>query len=436
MAGRHPATADLAIRLTGASALPVVEVDRADVLAPRRRIIKPHWPPDPAAIRTTALGHALSELSIREWDICHAVAKTALARGGSTAEEHDYAAGTYLQNRHLVVWNGENLRLRPGGILSRTDAARTALSGRIGEAVLYLFMKDRGYRYWDHIPGLVERAFNKNAVPHAEKVRFTNIVKSSFPDGANAGKRPDFAFEKRDGESALAEAKGGLISNGSAPSTVKGDLSQGLQQLEAWAKRLRPRPKKSFVVGTYLREVDDTHADPSLIAFVDPDSTADSDDMTAEYPKDWIRRGNYGAWLIGMGFSVAGESLRNGEEVRTHPHTLPIVALAGRRYAFTSDSCCMPWPWLIDGPFFHRHIFGPDELHMPIFGIEVDALRAIEKSVNNSSQSLLFDVEEQVSASELPDWFSGSVFPDGSMIGALHVSRRGFRIDDVETFKL
>lgn len=445
MARRFPITADLYSKLTGDATLPIVEVERASVIAKRKRIVKAiaQWGAAPVGQEPTTLGHTISGLAVREWEVFHATAKTALARGGTAAEEYDYAVGTFLQNRHLVVWNRGNLRLRRGGIFSRSDSARTATAGRFGEAVLQLFMtKAKGYKYWDHIPALVERAFNKAAAPHKEQLRFANIVKSSFPDGVNAGKRPDFAFEKANGECGLAEAKGSFIDPGASPSMIKGDFAQGLQQLDAWNGHLRRKATKSFVVGTYLREVGDEHADPSLIAFVDPEGDATSGDEIIDYPDDWIRRGNYGAWLDGMGFSSAGNALKNGIEIATEPRLLPVITLGRRQYAITFDKCWSPWWWEWDELRWFAAIEGRSrrgyEEHIPVFGMEIDTLHAVESSVNNSAETLVVQsaTDTLIEDADFPEWFSGSVFPDGSLIGALHVPRRGFRIDREEKFRL
>jgi hypothetical protein len=442
MAGRFPATADVYATLTGGASLPVVEVDRDAARAPRVRIVKRanQWARDPNALITTTLGHALGELPVREWEMYHAAAKTALSRNGFAGEEYDYGIGTYLQNRHLVIWDRGNLRLRRGGIFSRTDAARSAMSGRLGEAMLFLFMKARQYRFWDHIPALAERALNKLAVPHKEQVRFSKMVRTSFPDGAETGKRPDFVFEKKDGESALAEAKGAFIEQGGSPSMVKGDFGHGLSQLAAWERRIRPRAKKCFVVGTYLREIGDPHGDPSLVAFVDPEDDAPEDGIEVEFPSDWVRRGNYGAWLIGMGFDGAGEALRNGEEIRTIPCTLPTITLGRQRFAFIYDSCLPPWWWSHELFFFltlrHRILGKGDVSHVPIVGVEVDTLRSVETSVNNSAHFLTIDAEPGVPDTVFPEWFSGSIFPDGSLVGALHVHPSKIPIDGEQTFQL
>jgi hypothetical protein len=221
---------------------------------------------------------------------------------------------------------------------------------------------------------------------------------------------------------------------------MKGDLAYGLQQLAAWEDFISPRPSKSFVVGTYMREVGDTFGDPSMIAFVDPDATDPPKETAIEFPEDWIRRGNYGAWLCGMGFIDSGDALRNGTEYGGRSTPLLVVAIAGRKYA------CV----LVDNPFpveFRRAYDSKGHLHTApvhqqyVVGLEVSRLRALEDAVRNSSASLVQLIgDEKVDEQELADgkydeWFSGSIMPDRTLIGIIDFDK-AVPIVDVDEFQL
>ena len=114
---------------------------------------------------------------------------------------------------------------------------------------------------------------------------------------------------------------------------------------------ISPTPGKSFAIGTYFRDASDSTGDPSLIAFVDPPGEADGTAPAAEFPSDWIRRGNYGAWLIGMGFTESGNALRNGTEIRLPARQIPVVNLGGRSFGVTIEGLVVKRNRRIRGPY-------------------------------------------------------------------------------------
>jgi hypothetical protein len=425
----------------GRSKLPVVELDKTSVEKPYKRLVRPihSWPSDPAALLTSTLGHAKAELNIRAWSLCHAAAKTELARGWSADALATAAWAFVLNTDTLLNWNPQNLRLLKDGVFSRKDSARTALAGRMGDAIAYLFMLDKGYVYWDHLPALIERAFNKNAIPHEDQLRIAAVIKSRLVHKGPPDKQPDFAFETASRQIALAEAKGAFVPPDCRPRAAKGDLAYGLKQLAAWQSFIKPAPHKSFAIGTYLREIGDPYPDPSLIAFVDPEDDIPSD-RYAEFPEDWIRRGNYGAWLIGMGLTTAGIALRNGETAEVTRRELLVLPIGKHLFAVVTDE--LPGTYLWQEPFwdlpmsrYHRLASASFDIH--VSGIEVDNLRHIERAVSPETTALPNDMVVQASAvAEFPDWFSGSILPDGTLFGALHIDRHPFPMLDTVTFRL
>jgi hypothetical protein len=290
-----------------------------------------------------------------------------------------------------------------------------------------------GYAFWDHIPTLYARALTAANISHTESVRRATIIASKYRSKA-PDKEPDFAFEMANGNVALMESKGRFVNYGDANPPAKGDLNEALDQLKDWPRLIQPTPQKSFGMGTYLREMRDK-TDPSLILFVDPPPRRQRDDIEPlEFPKDWIRRGNYGNWLVGMGLEDAGIALREGREKQIEEVSLPVLELGGRSFVFTWEG------WAISSrrafsleDFFHWH--GPmlGRSWAVISGIEIGVMKLIERSVRNAADPALMEVEPLMEFT-VPDQYYASVLPDGTLWGAI-------RLDDFwhprsETFKL
>jgi hypothetical protein len=155
------------------------------------------------------------------------------------------------------------------------------------------------------------------------------------------------------------------------------------------------------------------YPDPSLIVFTDPVGGDTATDRFAEFPDDWIRRGNYGAWLIGMGLSDSGNALRNGELATVEERALTVLSIGKRKFAVIFPGPCDPflWPnylgdlWAHD---LHRH--GTATLGIYVRGIEINNLRNIETAVNSAASALPRDMTMPASAiAEFPEWFSGSI---------------------------
>lgn len=163
-------------------------------------------------------------------------------------------------------------------------------------------------------------------------IRISNLLRQKLKAKA-PGLQPDFIFQKKKlTEIALAESKGSFVNPLLDNPRVKGDLSYGLKQLRTWSAFLKPVVKKTYAIGTYFRDDGDL-ADPSLIAFVDPPGEDDPNLPSFDLPDDWIRRGNYGNWLMGMGRDLAGDAIRSGEVAELQPANYLKVKFGGREIA-------------------------------------------------------------------------------------------------------
>lgn len=404
--------------LTDARAtLPIVELDRARVQRGRAHI-RP-LPTDRDELRVTA------------WNLYHAAKKAELACRFTT-DSLDHLAHCFANEHHgLFRWNGEELRLSHGVTDMYETAARASRARTVGEGMLLLAMQHAGYVFWDRLDLLVKRALRRELLRHPESVRRARAIRKRI-DARGNGNRSDFVIENGKPETALAEAKGSFVSPG-ATSTIKPDLRHALKQLAATKPLISPQPTKTYAVGTYLREVDDQHNEGSLIAFVDP---ADRDDaeLAVEFPPDWIRRGNYAAWLLGMGFGEAANALRHGVSRDGITVSLPVKRVGGGEFAYVVSGVQlrldrsrrlpreMIHDWWLHWPEFW---FGPwrEYVQLNILGLRVDVLAAVSRATVVQDGQVLLGIEPTPALDT--GAFDGSVMPDGSMCGALMVDAVG-----------
>ncbi|GIK11094.1 MAG: hypothetical protein BroJett001_31600 [Chloroflexota bacterium] len=401
--------------LTAAHAtLPIIELDRARVERERARI--------------RPLPDARDQLRITAWSLYHAAKKAELACSFTT-DQIDHLARCFANEHHgLFRWNGEELRLTAGVTDMYESAAQASRARLIGEGMLLLAMQHEGHAFWDRFDLLVKRALRRQLLDHPESVRRARAIRKRIDAGRN-GKRSDFVVENAQRQSALAEAKGGFLSP-FATSAIKSDLREALQQLAATKPLIAPQPAKTYAVGTYLREADDGHDEGSLIAFVDPEGQDDAD-LTIELPPDWVRRGNYAAWLLGMGLVEAADALRNGIARDGISVSLPVKRVGRHDYAYVVTGAGLNprhlrrflrdfrhhWPhhwaeWFFFGP-------GRREVELSIIGLRVDVLDSISGALTTTEASPLLSVEPAFEIDTAQ--FGGSVMPDGSMCGAITV---------------
>lgn len=401
--------------LTAAHAtLPIIELGRVQVERERARI--------------RPLPDARDHLRITAWSLYHAAKKAELACS-FTADQVDHLVHCFASEHHgLFRWNGQELRLISGVTDMYESAAQASRARLIGEGMLLLAMQHEGYAFWDRFDLLVKRALRKQPLNHSESVRLARAIRKRLAAG-RSGKRSDFVVENAKYESALAEAKGRFLSP-FATGAIKSDLREALQQLAATKPLISPQPAKTYAVGTYLREADDAHDEGSLIAFVDPEDQDDAD-LTVELPPDWVRRGNYAAWLLGMGFTETAHALRNGIAREGFGVSLPIKRVGRHDYAYVVTGAGLNprylrrflqdfrhhWPhhcaeWFFFGP-------GRREVELSIIGLRVDVLDSLSGALMTAAAAPLLGVEPMFETDIAQ--FSGSVMPDGSMCGSVTV---------------
>lgn len=404
-------TALTAADLAAANAtLPIIELDRDKV----RKLYG----------RVRPLPESQKTLRVTAWSLYQAAKKAELTRSFDTPHI-DYLATCFAAEHHAMFrWNGAELRLAPGATDEYETAAHGSRSRLIGEGMLLLTMQEYGYAFWDRFDVLVKRALRNQVVQHPESVKRAKAIRRKLQQ-KKTNQRSDFVIENGEKETALAEAKGSMVTPG-IDSRIKPDLRDALKQLAATKSLVSPQPTKTYGVGTYLREVDDPHEDTSLIALVDPDEHEDAN-LAVGFPPDWVRRGNYAAWLLGMGFAEAAIALRNGIAREGVGISLPVKRVGGRDFAYVVTGLRLRpdrahrltreifhewWHW----PEFW---FGPwrDYVQVTVLGLRVDVLAAISRALVVPQEQSLLAVEPTgiLNAGD----FEGSVMQDGSMCGVV-----------------
>lgn len=404
-------TALAATDLAAANAtLPVVELDRDIIRTPYRRV-RP-LPPPQKTLRVTA------------WNLYQAAKKAELTRSFD-ASHIDHLAACFAAEHHAMFrWSGGELRLAPGATDEYETAAHGSRSRLIGEGMLLLTMQEYGYAFWDRFDVLVKRALRNQVVQHPESVKRAKAIRRKLQQ-KKTNQRSDFVIENGDHETALAEAKGSMVTPG-IDSRIKPDLRDALKQLAATKSLVSPQPTKTYAVGTYLREVDDPHEDTSLIAFVDPDEREDTD-LAVEFPPDWVRRGNYAAWLLGMGFPEPAIALRNGISRDGIGVSLPLKRVGGREFAYVVTGMQLrpdrahrfTREMLHDWRHWPEFWFGPwrDYVQVTVLGLRVDVLAEISRALVVPREQSLLTVEPTTIVDT--GAFEGSVMSDGSMCGVI-----------------
>ena len=383
---------------TNFSKLPVYELERPRVEKKGAQV-----PFDPlTGYRWQGKQPTHAPLEIPQWAFLHAWAKTRFQC--AVDERHiQLSALCHRQLSELALdWSPPNLRRRDRILFSLKDASESAFTSEAAEACASLFMQRREYVYWDHLPSLVSRALGKG-FDHPERTRRAAVITKRLR-GMWPAEEPDFIFEKENHESALMESKGIQPGQGkSAP--VKTRLREALSQLRTWARHIAPSPAKSFGIATVFRETSDPV--DSHLAFVDPDH-ADIDEQNAAFcSADWVRRGNYGSWLIGMGLVEAGEALRHGRSRERQQVRLPLAEIRGRRIAFTGYAVLD----LRSPPF---HMFASS---LFVLGIDAEILRGLSEAIADGDAVLKVEALPDHLVDE-PRW-KGSIFRDGTTMGVL-----------------
>ena len=449
-------TVCLPTQMDGQSRLPVIEFQPSDLGKRRLRTGKRPYVPSAIPVRTS-YGQATHDVHINEWELFHAMAKVELACTFSAEDVYKSAVAYQMQRGTQFDWTAVELRTRQLWTRRLVDHVKSSFHGLTGEAIAYLVMLDREYVYWDRLEVLLLRCIEHEAVNHDLMIkRWEQLIdfRIDLP-----GKGSDFLFEASSGARALVEAKGSFVNNDKL--SLKGDLTYGLEQLSQWSQRMTPQPSKSYVVGTYLREIGDNN-DPSLVALVDPPGDGVSSSEQVEIPDDWVRRGNYGAWLMGMGLFDTANQLRTGsgsnnQDTPGRKVKLPVIKINGHEFVIVLDGLVADEPFISMSPasgwnlfglsrsprfdpflwhMLHRSIesgedfsrvwrhFQPDVLGARVRGIQKQTMRDIEAALRSPRSQVLLKHIPMKKSSRLSspgktviEGFAGSIFPDGTFVG-------------------
>lgn len=381
------------------------------------------------------------------WELFHASKKAELLNARPAAAVVVSALASLVEHFDLFA-NAPQLKLRDGHASLYADFSSTSLAGRLAQGMALLFMQSRGFAYVERMEALLNRALRRRN--YTPGTLAPGVIGLSSTTGLPT-QDPDFIFEGRGGRNdlALAESKGSFAIPTHSPN-IKGAMSDGLTQLAYWPRFLNPPPRKSFVVGTFFREECDTHAEPSMIAFVDPEGDEPTDDQRT-FSEDAIRRANYAAWLRQMGFQYAANALTlQSPQEGVTASRLAVIALptdrGNREFAFRIVAAVdefgpTPMEWLTRD--FPNHIWPSYPIRRkrpPLFliaAIELKTLRQVEIAVSRPEAPALLDLQQisdvQISSD---DGLAGSVFPDGTFFGAVSGEWLTEHGTQLEEFKL
>lgn len=433
----------------GTSSLPLVEVPKSKV-SPKHKPIRLRKDSQKRKQADCSFGKFSGALDFNAWQFFHAAKKTELASSFTPQQADRRAFAFALEHEDTFVWNTGNFRRIDRSIFDLEDFASSGFAGRVGEAIAYLTMVKWGYVFWDRCASVWARAAQQAHISHGEQLKVAQYLASRVASGRPQNE-PDFVFEKPNGDVALMEAKGSFVDPDKDNPSTKDDLRQALRQLAAWSAVLSPTPRKSYGIGTYMREEHDANDDPSLIVFVDPPGESDPDVQPAELSADLVRRCNYGAWLAEMGFRQSGIALADRREIETTAIELPVVTLNGREFALSIQGWRIDqrrfevfpwWPFeMMHFPWRHRFEFLREIGITGVYatGLEVSTLRAASAALADPASAALMDMQPTTDfgagQGQQLDGFYGSVMPDGSLLGV--VSSRYFdRELRLETFRL
>ena len=387
--------------INGRNSLCVHELDKAKVQKPRAHV--------------RPLPDKSGNVNFSAWRLAHAVKKADCARWPSSRILWTETAGFCLEYARLFNWDAGDLCLSEGMSSYYADFSASSLAGRIAQGMALLFLEENGYAYI----GRFESEWKQRAVSQ----------KKAWPK--NKQKAPDFIAENVKKEWVLAESKGSFCSPDSKPD-IKGVLKDGLAQLDGWDKLITPQPAKSFAIGTFLRESGDISTnEKSAIVFVDPEPEAPRDPV--EFPADAVRRANYASWLSLMGFDDTAGRLRTrtGE---TRRHTVPVLTLAGNKYAVSVVSVAPRLPDVLGREFWDQFLDWPfgwsrSGIAVELVGIDLNILRILSSALSPSKASDLMQLEPVAHRDDTLDGgggtFYGSIFSDGSLLGELRLPRSG-----------
>ncbi|WP_413874610.1 hypothetical protein [Albidovulum sp.] len=402
--------ANIVKAFAGECSLPIHELEKAKV-----QKLRAHVRPFP---------DASGNVTFSAWRLAHAIKKADCLRWPSAPVLWRGATGFLLENGHFFDWSKSEFSLHDGMADYYADFTGSGLAGRIGQGMALLFLEQKGYAY----VGRFETEWKQRAAAQNK----------SWPAGKT--KAPDFIAENVRKEWVLAESKGGFASPGNKP-PIKGALRDGLAQLAGWDKHITPQPQKSFAIGTFLRESNDSHDETSLIAFVDPPPEASEDPV--EFPVDAVRRANYGSWLSVMGFDDAANRLRIGvgEQQR---RLVPVIVLGGQKFVVSIASISPRYPDHSSREFWddlHHWRFLPFDMprggvRVEMIGLDLRVFKALSSISDERISAELMELQphepRDTSFDSDGGAFYGSVFSDGSLLGEMRHTRSTRPFPDFE----
>ncbi len=372
--------------------IPAYEFTKAHVLKKGRVTVRPFdkkrgFIGDPAY--SSSPGRQPRILNLNVLRLAHAMKKAELARSVfSPFYVTLMTLGFLFEYGPVFRWKSGNLRYHPNFHDWYNDSSRTALATKVGEGLAHLLMQDMGYEFWDH----VERHLKTPT------------------SGGQAKERADFIFEDNSRDFSLAEAKGRFANQ--EHTAIRADLRKALSQLKATIPQITVPVQKTFAIASYLRSATDPGGEPSLMAWVDPEE--ERTNRKDHKPLD-IRAGNYGSWLMGMGFIEAGVNLRTGSRSDTTEVVLQTIEVAEQSFAVS------PYPMLSFaispvGPYYNLTA-----------GLEVGVLKKVSRAVTEGTWEPLVSIDRGDSKSGLDtelESIPASVFRDGTLLMLTEVNQR------------
>ncbi|MCK9701699.1 hypothetical protein LT709_09385 [Pseudomonas syringae pv. syringae] len=314
-------------------------------------------------------------------DLAHAVVKADYL---ITANMEMPGVGFLLQAHNIIDFASPNIKLRPGVSRALSDVSKSSMVGRVGQGLAILYGYSLGLLFVSHL------------LSHVETLPITSAAFRHKKD-----QMADFLFSDK-GKTVLMESKGSFSIQNNAPTPIKRMLKRSLiEQVDPWMDHLSPTPINGYAVYSCLREA---AWGASAMFVVDPEG-GDSGEPDAFSSVEQVMRENYGGWLRAMGlYDSASRLLGSSRDTsESSVYDFLISELGGHKFAYPANNMFVSnYPWGV-----------------PLAGIDLYVLHAISTVIQFKErrlEELLFDyVPLQLGEASLL-----SVFPDGSIFGAMH----------------
>ncbi|MCB1045389.1 MAG: hypothetical protein KDC35_20775 [Acidobacteria bacterium] len=351
------------------------------------------------------------------WEFFHAAKKTEMTSTLTTLASERRAAAFFMEHEETFIWDTPNFRRRDRSAFALEDFAWSGFAGRVGEAVAFLAMVKKGYKYWDRCATVWEIAARQANITHEDQLK----VAISVGQSGKPVLEPDFILENDEGDVAIMEAKGSFVNPNEINKNDKKELRHALDQIDAWASVISPSPSKNYAILTLLRQETDPHKDPSLVVVVDPPGRNNINLPSVELPRDLIKRCNFASWLEGMGFYRSAKALRNCEETQTEELIFRTKKVGNHTFAIRR----IGYEYFEPIDFFHhrRGLIGTKPM---VMGIEVETLHSISASIRNIDNMF---TTEPLAFEDIEKYETGSIMSDGTFLGVIEDTERLGTID-------